>query len=161
MKYFIVLIITAISVSFSFASNPIEPVKNKTEITPETLSNNDEVKAIHLTTQAFKEKVFNYDKNKDWKYEGDLPCIIDFYTVWCGPCKRIAPVLEDLAKEYDGKIIVYKINTEEEQELAQAFGIRSIPTLLFVPLNGQPQMSNGMSKDQLIKTIDNVLLKKE
>ena len=99
--------------------------------------------AEHLTKQSFQEKVFNYEQNKEWKYEGTLPCIIDFYADWCGPCKMVAPIIEELSKEYDGKLHVYKIDTEAEQELASVFGIRSIPSLLFVPLEGQPQMAMG------------------
>lgn len=119
-----------------------------------------EKRAIHLTNAEFKTKVFNYETNKEWKYEGDKPCIIDFYADWCGPCKQIAPVLEELAKEYDGKVIIYKINTEKEKELASAFGIRSIPSLLFVPAKGQPQMAQGaLPKEQLEKVINEFLLK--
>ncbi|MCK5730589.1 MAG: thioredoxin [Draconibacterium sp.] len=115
---------------------------------------------VQLTNDSFKEKVFNYEVNKEWKYEGDKPCIIDFYADWCGPCKQIAPVLEELAKEYDGKIIIYKVDTEKQKELASAFGIRSIPSLLFVPLSGQPQMSQGaLPKEQFEKIINDVLLK--
>ncbi len=88
----------------------------------------------HLTKETFKSKVFNYEKNKEWKFEGEKPCIIDFYADWCGPCKMVAPVLEELAKDFDGKMDVYKVNTEEEQELASVFGIRSIPSFLFVPV---------------------------
>ncbi|MFZ2285557.1 MAG: thioredoxin domain-containing protein, partial [Bacteroidales bacterium] len=84
--------------------------------------------AEHLTKETFLEKVFNYEQNKEWKYTGDKPCIIDFYADWCGPCKIVGPVLEDLSKEYDGKLYVYKIDTEAEQELASVFGIRSIPS---------------------------------
>ena len=99
---------------------------------------------IHITKAEFIAKVANYEKNPtEWKYLGDKPCIIDFYASWCGPCKTIAPILEDLAKEYDGQIYIYKVNTEEEQELAGAFGIRSIPSLLFCPMNGAPQMAQG------------------
>jgi len=97
----------------------------------------------HLTKESFLKKVFNYEENKEWKYEGDKPCIIDFYADWCGPCKMVAPILEELSKEFDGKLNVFKIDTEAEQELASVFGIRSIPSLLFVPLNGQPQMAMG------------------
>lgn len=115
----------------------------------------------HLTKQAFLEKVFNYEKNNEWKFEGTLPCIIDFYADWCGPCKMVAPVLEELEKEYEGKINVYKINTEQEVELASAFGIRSIPSLLFVPLNEQPQMAMGaLPKESFKQVIEDVLLKK-
>lgn len=114
----------------------------------------------HLTKETFLEKVFNFEKNTDWKFEGKLPCIIDFYADWCGPCKMVAPILEELAVEYAGKINIYKIDTEAEQELAGAFGIRSIPSMLFVPMANQPQMSVGaLPKDALKKAIGDVLLK--
>lgn len=114
----------------------------------------------HLTVQTFKEKVFNYEANKDWKFEGDLPCIVDFYADWCGPCKMVAPVLEELSNEYEGKIHIYKVDTEKEQELASVFGIRSIPSILFIPKEGQPQMSMGaMPKESFKQAIDDVLLK--
>lgn len=113
----------------------------------------------HLTSATFKEKVFDYEKNQEWKFEGKLPCIIDFYADWCGPCKMIAPILEELSKEYDGKINIYKVDTEVEQELSQAFGIRSIPSMLFCPAEGQPQMAQGaLPKPALIQAIDDVLL---
>lgn len=112
----------------------------------------------HLTTETFKQKVFNYEKNKEWKYEGDKPAIIDFYADWCGPCKMVAPILEELAQEYEGKINIYKVDTEAEQELAAIFGIRSIPSLLFVPLNDQPQMAMGaLPKDTFKKAFKDVL----
>ena len=114
----------------------------------------------HLTKQTFLDKVFNYEQNQEWKFEGELPCLIDFYADWCGPCKMVAPILEELSKEYDGKINIYKIDTEEQQELASVFGIRSIPSLLFVPMNEQPQMAQGaLPKDTLKKAISEVLLK--
>ncbi len=116
----------------------------------------------HLTKQTFHEKVFNYEQNKDWKFEGELPCIIDFYADWCQPCKIVAPILEELSKEYDGKINIYKVNTEEETELAAAFGIRSIPSILFCPADSQPQMAQGaLPKETLIKAINDVLLKEK
>ncbi len=116
----------------------------------------------HLTKETFFEKVFNWEKNKEWKYEGDLPCIIDFWAEWCQPCKMVAPVLEELSEEYAGKIHVYKVNTEEQQELAAAFGIRSIPSLLFVPMDEQPQMAVGaLPKETLKQAIHEVLLKDE
>ena len=115
-----------------------------------------------LTKEAFLEKVFNYEQNKDWKYEGDLPCLIDFYADWCGPCKMVHPILEELSKEYDGKIRIYQIDTEAEQELAAAFGIRSIPSLLFCPADGQPQMAQGaLPKASLKKAIEEILLVKK
>ena len=113
----------------------------------------------HLTKETFLQKVFNYEQNKEWKFEGDLPCIIDFYADWCQPCKIVAPILEELEKEYDGKINIYKIDTEDQQELAAAFGIRSIPSMLFCPKNGQPQMAQGaLPKESLKEAIDKVLL---
>ena len=117
---------------------------------------------IHLTKAEFIQKVANYEQNpSEWKYLGDKPCIIDFYADWCGPCKMIAPILEELAKEYEGEIYIYKIDTEKEQELAQAFGIKSIPTLLFVPMNEAPQLVRGaLPKTEFKKAIDEVLLKK-
>lgn len=111
-----------------------------------------------LTVETFKEKVFDYEKNKDWSYNGTTPAIIDFYADWCGPCKMVAPIIEELANEYDGKVMFYKIDTEAQQELAAAFGIRSIPSLLFVPLNGQPQMAQGaLPKDAFRNAIAEVL----
>lgn len=115
----------------------------------------------HLTKETFLEKVFNFEENKDWKFEGELPCLIDFYADWCQPCKIVAPILEELSKEYEGKINIYKIDTEVETELAGAFGIRSIPSLLFCPSEGQPQMAMGaLPKDSMKKAIEDVLLKK-
>lgn len=113
----------------------------------------------HLTKETFFEKVFNYEKNQEWQFEGKLPCIIDFYADWCQPCKIIAPILEELAEEYKGKINIYKVNTEVETELAAAFGIRSIPSLLFCPKDGKPQMAMGaLPKEQLKQAIAEVLL---
>ena len=112
----------------------------------------------HLTTDTFKAKVFNYEVNTEWKFEGTRPALIDFYADWCGPCKMIAPVLEELASEYQGKVDIYKVNTEEQQELASAFGIQSIPSLLFIPLEGQPQMAMGaLPKDTFKKAFKDVL----
>jgi thioredoxin 1 len=112
----------------------------------------------HLTKETFLNKVFNYETNKEWKYEGEKPCIIDFYADWCGPCKVVAPVLEELAKDFDGKIMVFKVDTEAEQELASVFGIRSIPSFLFVPSEGQPQMAMGaLPKETFVKAFKDVL----
>ena len=112
----------------------------------------------HLTVETFKQKVFNFEENKEWKFEGDKPCLIDFYADWCQPCKMVAPILEQLADEYDGKINIYKVNTEEQRELAGVFGVQSIPSLLFVPKDGQPQMAMGaLPKDTFEKAIADVL----
>jgi thioredoxin len=112
----------------------------------------------HLTKDTFKEKVFNFEVNKEWKYEGSKPAIIDFYADWCAPCRMVAPVLEELNDEYAGKIEIYKVNTEEERELSAMFGIQSIPSLLFIPLEGQPQMAMGaLPKDTFKQAIGDVL----
>ena len=116
----------------------------------------------NLTKEVFKEKVFDFESNKEWKFEGDKPCIIDFYADWCAPCRALTPVLEELSEEYKGKVDIYKIDTEKEQELAGMFGIRSIPSILFVPLNAQPQMATGaLPKDTLKKAIEDVLAVKD
>jgi thioredoxin 1 len=113
----------------------------------------------HLTKETFLTKVFNYEQNQEWKFEGELPCLIDFYADWCGPCKMVAPILEELSKEFDGKINIYKVNTEEEQELAGAFGIQSIPSMLFCPKEGKPQMAMGaLPKQAMTDAINEVLL---
>ena len=121
------------------------------------------MKTIPLTKDEFLAKVADYNESPDeWKYLGDKPAIIDFYASWCGPCKVIAPILEELAVEYAGKIYIYKVNTEEEEELASVFGIRSIPSLLFVPMYGSPQMAQGaMPKSAFKDAIEKVLLKME
>lgn len=136
--------------------------KNKNMEETKTIENKDvKGKVVHLTTQEFKEKVFNYETNKEWKYNGEKPCIIDFYADWCRPCKMVAPILDDLAKEYENDIVIYKVDTEAEQELSAVFGIRSIPSILFVPVDGQPQMAQGaLPKESFKEAIDNVLLKK-
>ena len=122
----------------------------------------NKMKTIELTKADFLKKIVDYEKNpEEWKYLGDKPALIDFYASWCGPCKALAPVLEELAAEYGDQIYIYKINAEKEQELAAAVGIRSIPTLLFVPMEGKPQLSQGaMPKESLKEAIDKVLLNK-
>ncbi len=98
-------------------------------------------------------------EKKEWIYEGDKPAIVDFYATWCGPCKRVAPILEELAEEYDGKIVIYKVDTDREPELAKAFGITSIPTLLFIPKAGEPQATQGaLPKEAFKKAIEEFLL---
>ena len=117
---------------------------------------------IHLTKAEFLAKVANFQTNPtEWKYLGDKPCIIDFYATWCGPCKMVAPIMEDLAKEYDGQIYIYKVDVDAEQEIAAAYGIQSIPTIFFCPVNGTPQMAQGaIPKEDFKKMITEVLLKK-
>jgi len=116
------------------------------------------MKLEHLTNETFKEKVFNYEANKEWKFEGETPAIIDFYADWCGPCKVIAPLLEELKDEYGDKLEIYKVNTEEQRELSSVFGIQSIPSLLFIPKEGQPQMAMGaLPKETFKQAISEVL----
>ncbi len=146
----------------SVNNNNINNSTNNTST--EKINNNKEnntkgsTKMVHLTAAEFKQKVFNYETEKEWKFTGDKPVIIDFYADWCGPCKMVAPVLEELSKEYDGKVQIYKIDTEEEQELAQVFGIRSIPSILFIPMEGKPQMTMGaLPKESFVQAINEVL----
>jgi thioredoxin 1 len=112
----------------------------------------------HLNTESFKKKIFDFAAKKEWEYSGDLPAIVDFYADWCGPCKMVAPILESISTEYEGKLLVYKVNTDEEQELSGAFGIQSIPSLLFIPAKGQLQMAMGaLPKATLQTAIKDVL----
>lgn len=113
----------------------------------------------HLTKETFKQKVFDFEKSQEWNFAGTKPAIIDFYADWCGPCKMVAPILEELSKEYDGKLDIYKIDTDKEQELAGMFGIRSIPSLLFIPTDGQPQMAQGALPKATFKQVINEVLK--
>lgn len=114
---------------------------------------------INLTTEKFKTDIFNYEESQEWNYKGELPAIIDFYADWCGPCKTVAPVLEELSEEYAGKINIYKVNTEIEQELSAAFNIRSIPSILFIPKDKQPMMQAGaLPKNVLSEVIEKELL---
>ena len=113
----------------------------------------------HLTAESFRTKVFDYERNKEWKYEGVLPGLIDFWAPWCGPCRMVGPLIDELSNEYEGKVNFYKVNTDEEQELSAAFGIRSIPSLLFIPPEGDPKMAMGaLPKKELKKIIDQELL---
>ncbi|MFO7799173.1 thioredoxin [Rhodohalobacter sp.] len=114
--------------------------------------------AEHLTKESFLEKVFDYENNQEWNFKGDKPAIIDFYADWCGPCKMVAPIIEELSDKYEGQVDIYKIDTEAEQELSAVFGIRSIPSILFIPVDGQPQMAAGaLPKSQFIKLIEEKL----
>lgn len=117
---------------------------------------------IQLTTQDFKNKVFDYETEQEWKYKGGLPAIIDFYADWCGPCKMVAPVLEELSEEYKDRLVIYKVNTEKEMELSAVFGIQSIPTFLFIPLEDAPMMQPGaFPKKVFQQLIEERLIKKE
>ncbi len=113
---------------------------------------------IYLTKDQFKKLVFDYEKNKTWKFEGKVPAIVDFYADWCGPCKMLSPHLVEIQKEYGGKIQIYKVNTDNEKELASTFGIQSLPTLVFIPMVGEPQAAMGYRpKEDLVKMVTDVL----
>ena len=116
-------------------------------------------RVVHITKADFLKKVYDFEKNPDeWKYLGSQPAIVDFYADWCGPCRQLSPVLDELAKEYSGKLTIYKVNVDNERGLATFFGIRSIPTLLFIPMKGKPQRSLGaLSKTELKGIIKDVL----
>jgi len=156
----VLVLVTALTGCKAKAGENATSTENKTET---TTTNNKQMGTIYLTKETFMQKVANFEANpKEWKYLGDKPCIIDFYADWCGPCKAVAPILEELAKTYEGQIYVYKIDTDKEQELAGAFGIRSIPSLLFVPMNDKPQMSVGaLPKAQMVEAINSILLGKK
>lgn len=132
--------------------------RNKKGNTPDTT--NSDTQMINLTKAGFLKDVYNFETSpKEWKYEGDKPCIVDFYATWCGPCKAMAPILEKLAKEYKGKIYIYKVDVDKEPELSGAFGIGSVPTLLWVPQTGKPVFTQGgMPEKELRKRIDETLL---
>ena len=118
---------------------------------------------ISLTADGFKEHIFDYSKDEEWSYKGTLPAIVDFYADWCGPCKAVAPVLEELSNEYKDQVVIYKIDTDKEQELSMLFGIQSIPTLLFIPKDGAPMMQKGAIPKNAFKQVieERLLLKAE
>ena len=133
-------------------------IENKPDSNVGVLKANGSPLMESLSKESFLQKVFNYEQNKEWKFEGELPCIVDFYADWCGPCKMVEPILQELAQEYQGKLNIYRVDTQAQQELAAAFGIQSIPSILFVPLSDKPQMAVGaLPKEALKKTIKDVL----
>ena len=161
MRFLMISVLSAIVLSACNTSNK----ENNKEVNSQQTENNMQTKTqktINLTKADFITKVANYEESPDkWVYLGDKPCLIDFYADWCGPCKMVAPILEELAEEYKDDIYIYKIDTEAEQELAAAFGIRSIPSILFCPMGEQPQMAQGaLPKDGFKQAIEEVLLKK-
>lgn len=114
----------------------------------------------HLTRDDFRTKIYDFERNPgSWKFEGDKPALVDFYASWCGPCKMLAPIIEELGEEYAGRVDIYKVDVDEQQELAALFGVRSIPTLLFIPRDGKPQLAQGaMPRAELRRLIDQLLL---
>lgn len=111
------------------------------------------MQTINMTLKDFKEKVFDFETQEEWSYKGTVPAIIDFYADWCGPCKSVAPVLEELAVEYDGQLVIYKVDTEKEADMSSMFGIQSIPTFLFIPMKGTPMIQNGALPKNVFKEV--------
>jgi len=144
------------------AANTKDIKSNNTEVAGKAV-NAESHKVVYLNTEMFIDQIFDYKANpQKWVYKGDKPAIIDFYATWCGPCKRVAPIMEELAAEYEGQINIYKVDTDKEKELAgQVFGIRSIPSILFIPVDGQPTMYTGAyPKEHYVDLIKENLLKK-
>ncbi|MCI1640538.1 MAG: thioredoxin [Bacteroidales bacterium] len=148
-------VLTAVVSAFMFLSCGLRG-------TGDTVKDKKNMDAIHLDSEQFINKVVDYRKGFDkWTYKGDKPAIVDFYATWCGPCKMVSPILEDIATEYKDKIYVYKVDTDKEMELAEAFGIRSIPTILFIPMEGEPVVMQGArSKSEFVRAVNDILLKK-
>ncbi len=116
---------------------------------------------VYLTTEQFRSRVFDYSQQKDWHYQGDKPCVIDFYASWCGPCKRLAPIMDELSQQYCDRVVFYKVDIEKERDLAYLFGISSIPQVLYIPTGGQPVLTKGLApKEEIVRIIDTVLLGK-
>jgi thioredoxin len=162
MKKILMGVLSALILAACGGASEARSAQNENQQNEQQSKTTTVMKPIHLTKAEFLKKVVDYEGNPtEWKYLGEKPAIIDFYASWCGPCKRVAPILDELAAEYGDKIDIYKIDTEQEQELAAAFGIRSIPTLLFVPMEGKPQMVQGaIGKADFEKIIQEVLLAK-
>ncbi|MFO7853615.1 MAG: thioredoxin [Bacteroidota bacterium] len=165
LNYSVLALFIAVSVSACSTSTAAENGEGDKKRNEAEVSKVQEG-SINLTKEEFLQKVYNYEKNTEsWIYEGDKPAIVDFYADWCQPCKIASPILDELAKEYAGQIYVYKVNTEKERELATAFGIRSIPTFLLIPMNERPQVFSGIgqteeaTKQIFVQAIDQVLLK--
>ena len=151
MKKYSFLLIITLSLVFS------ECKADKPTGEPSTAKSDNPV--VQMTNESFKKMVFNYEVNKEWKFEGTKPAIIDFYADWCPPCRQLSPIVEEIAREYAGRIDVYKVDTDKETALAQAIGITNLPTLLFIPAKGKPQTALGaIPKESLVKAINEILL---
>ena len=157
IKYILLFTAILFSANYAFSESEKEKTVDNAAISSDDLTG----EVIILNKEGFLKKVFNYEKKPEsWVYEGTTPCIVDFYADWCPPCKIVDPILKELAKEYKGKIIVYKINTDNERELAAVFGIRNIPTYLFIPAKGEPQSAAGaLPRETFVQIIDEFLLK--
>ena len=151
------IFILALSLNLGFSScdsNAAEKSKDTEDINKVATDTKSEGTVVYLTEESFRKLVWNYNTNsEDWVYEGELPAVIDFYADWCGPCKRVAPIMDKLAKDYHGKVIIYKVDTDANRELSSVFGIRSIPSVLFIPKNGKPAMQPGAMQEEQYKQI--------
>ena len=153
-KVLVMVALVMVSVIVYAFNDRAEAKQGKKEVT----GNNGEV--VVMNKEMFLKDVFDYEKSKEWKYKGDKPAIIDLYADWCGPCRMTAPIMKSLAKEYDGKIVIYKVNVDKEKELAALFNATSIPLFVFIPMNGEPQLFRGAAdKATYQKAIDEFLLK--
>ncbi len=158
-RIFTIVLIASVALLGCGSSNGKDNQGNDNK-TSSASSTPDAGKVIQMNKAMFIEKVFNYEENPDvWKFRGDKPCIIDFYADWCGPCKKVAPIMAELGEQYKDQIVIYKVNTDQERELAQIFNIRSIPSILYCPAQGQPQMTMGaLPKAEFEKMIKELLL---
>lgn len=161
---FSILLVSGVLILSSCNQSKTEADKGQIKVketTQTTMAASDDIKPELLTAAAFKEKIWDYENNpEEWVYNGDLPCIVDFYADWCKPCKKVAPIMDDLADYYDGKVLIYKVNTDEQRELATVFQVRSIPSILFAPMEGKPAIQPGaMTKEDYIRIIDEFVLK--
>lgn len=155
MKKVLSLVALTLISTFTFAANNVSKAnQNKNEV------KSGEV--IVMNKEMFVNDIFDYENSKEWKYKGNKPAIIDLYADWCGPCRMTAPIMKSLAKEYDGKIIIYKVNVDKEKELAALFNATSIPLFVFIPMDGEPQLFRGAAdKATYKKAIDQFLLKQK
>ncbi|MDD2306270.1 MAG: thioredoxin domain-containing protein [Prolixibacteraceae bacterium] len=162
------LTVAVVAIVFSACGNKKQETNKNTGITNSSVKTTETNSSEKLTKALFVEKVWDFTKSpNDWKYLGNKPAIIDFYADWCGPCKIASPILDEVGEEYAGKILVYKINTDQERELAQVFGITGIPAFLYIPANGKPVMMSGIgrskedTKKMFIENIEKYLLVKK
>ena len=159
---FIPFVLASLLLTFSCGNAKNTPDTKVTRETGQPVADVSNAKPVQMSKALFDTNVFDFEKNPDnWIYKGTRPCVIDFYADWCRPCKQVAPLMEGFAASYQGKVDIYKVNVDQERELAELFGIRSIPTVMFCPMEGKPQMSQGaLTKENYEQIINEFLLKK-